>query len=183
MTMTQEPTEQPIDPARVPVRETVGIFPDEPSMQAAIDELHLAGFDRFELSVVDHEKLEAPDAPSAALADDPATPRRPYTDPESVHEAEAGLVAGFALVPAMGAAAVAAGTGAAIVATAATGGLGALIGGGLAYAIARRHAAQKAALLAQDNLMLFVRTRSDTHERKAAEIFKRNGADHVSAHD
>jgi hypothetical protein len=169
----------------IPVREAVGIFDDQTSLQAAIDELMLAGFQQFELGLLDHETVD--DARPHHLADDPATPRKPYVAPESVGDAQGGLIAGFALLPAMGAAAVTAGTGAAIAATAAvtaaTGGVGALIGGALAYAMTRNRDKGIAAQEDAGGLLLWVRVRSAEHERQALDILTRNAAHHVHAHD
>ncbi len=169
----------------IAVREAVGIFDDQTSLQAAIDELMLAGFQQFELGLLDHET--APDAQPHHLADNPATPRKPYVAPESVGDAQGGLIAGFALLPAMGAAAVTAGAGAAIVATAAvtaaTGGVGALVGGALAYAMTRNRDKGIAAQEDAGGLLLWVRVRSAEHERQALDILTRNAAHHVHAHD
>lgn len=170
---------------QVAVREAVGIFDDQTSLQAAIDELGLAGFERFELGLMDHDA--SPDAPTHELADDPAVARASYVAPESMGNAQGGLIAGFALLPAMGAAAATAGAGAAIVATAAvtaaTGGVGALVGGALAYALTRKRDENIAAREDQGGLLLWVRVRSPAHEQKALEILKRNAAHHVHSHE
>jgi hypothetical protein len=171
--------------ASVAVREAVGIFDDQASLQAAIDELMLAGFARFELGLLDPAAVQ--DAPPHHLADDPTVQRKPYVAPESVGDAQGGLIAGFALLPAMGAAAATAGTGAAIAATAAvtaaTGGVGALIGGALAYALTRNRDRGIAAQADAGGLLLWVRVRSAAHERLALDILRRNAAHHVHGHD
>jgi hypothetical protein len=169
----------------VAVREAVGIFDDQASLQAAIDQLMLAGFERFELGLLDHDA--APDTAPHHLADDTAVPRKPYVAPESVGDAQGGLIAGFALIPAMGAAAATAGAGAAIAATAAvtaaTGGVGALVGGALAYALTRKRARGIASQEDAGGLLLWVRVRSAAHERLALDILRRNAAHHVHGHD
>jgi hypothetical protein len=169
----------------IAVREAVGVFDNQTALQAAIDELMLAGFQQFELGLLDHEG--APDAAPHHLADDPAVPRKTYVAPESVGDAQGGLIAGFALLPAMGAAAATAGAGAAIAATAAvtaaTGGVGALVGGALAYAITRNRDKGIAAQEDSGGLLLWVRVRSPEHEQQALDILARNAAHHVHAHD
>lgn len=181
MATNEDLTDRPIDPARVPVHETVGIFDDHETLQKAIDNLHLAGFDRFELSLLDREALDG-NASSEQLANDPTTPRRPYVAPESVGDAQGGLIAGFTLLPAMGAAAVAAGTSATVAATAATGGVGALIGGALAWIVARRHRRSLDEAKDRDELLLWIRTRSKEHRHRAEEILERHAAHHINSY-
>lgn len=181
--MAEDPLlEEPVDPAGVPIHETVGIFPDRASLQGAIDDLHLAGFDRWEISLLDRDAKDD-NADPHELARDPATPRRSYVAPESVGDAQGGLIAGFALLPAMGAAAITAGTGALVVATAATGGAGLLVGGGLAYALMHRRQQQQRDQTDEGELMLWVRTKSDRHRRKAEEVFSRHGAHLIESHE
>lgn len=177
-----------IDPGTVTVRETVGIFETQAAMQAAIDELHLAGFDRMNLSLLDHDAVHADTAASASkspetLADDPATPRTPYVAPESMGDAHGSLIAGFALLPVMGVAAVTAGTGTLIAATVATGGIGALVGGGIAYALAQHRTRSIDTQTEEGNLMLWVRTTTAEQEKRATEILEHNAAQRVTSHD
>lgn len=180
------PADAEIDPRDVPVREAVGIFDDQASMQAAIDELMLSGFDRFELGLLDPAEADPARSPQS-LADDPNVKRVPYTAPESVGNAQGGLVAGFALLPAMGTAAATAGAGAAIAATvaatAATGGVGALVGGAIAYAMTRKRSDNVADQEHQGGLLLWVRARSPEHERRALEILANHAAHHVHSHE
>lgn len=171
--------------AQTEVREAVGIFDTQDQLQAAIDELQLAGFDRFELGLVDTDA--ASDAPAHHLADDPTTPRKNYVAPESFGDAQGGLIAGFAMLPAMGTAAVVAGTGAAVAVTAAatvaTGGVGALVGGALAYIATRKRADTQATQEDQGGHLLWVRVRTPGHEQKALDILRRHAAHHVHTHD
>ncbi|MEE3504162.1 hypothetical protein [Acidiphilium acidophilum] len=99
-------------------REAVGIFDDQVSFQAAIDDLLTAGFARCELSVLKQHDASGPSEPAEAAADDPRAPRTDFFCVEAQGDAEGALVAGFAMIPAMGAAAATAATGATIVATA-----------------------------------------------------------------
>lgn len=171
--------------ANTDVREAVGIFDTQAQLQEAIDELQLAGFDRFELGLVDTDA--APDAPAHHLADDPKTPRKTYVAPESMGDAQGGLIAGFAMIPAMGTAAAVAGTGAAVAvtaaATAATGGISALVGGAIAYMASRKRADTQTTQEDQGGHLLRVRVRTPEHEQKALDILRRHAAHHVHAHD
>lgn len=168
-------------------REAVGIFDDQASFQAAIDDLLTAGFARCELSVLKQHDATGPSEPAEVAADDPRAPRTDFFCVEAQGDAEGALVAGFAMVPAMGAAAATAAAGATIAATAgvtiATGGTGALIGAALAIMLARRHHAKLAAQQEHGGLLLWVHTRTRDHERRAVEILTRHAAHNVHSHE
>lgn len=184
MSETTQPSPNPIPLDDVAVREAVGIFDDQASLQAAIDELSLSGFDRLDLGLLDTAATD-PNIPPEVQADDPTVKRVPYTAPESMGNAQGGLIAGFALLPAMGAAAATAGAAivATVAATAATGGVGALIGGAMAYAIARKRADTITDQENQGGHLLWVRARSAEQEQRALDILSRHSAHHVHGHD
>ncbi len=187
MSTESTPENQQLSHDTSAAREAVGIFDDNASFQAAIDDLLTAGFARCELSVLKQEKSSGICEPADVSADDPQAPRTDYFCPEAEGGAEGGLIAGFAMVPAMGAAAATAATGATIIATAgvpiATGGTGALIGAALAIMLARRHHAKLAAQQEHGGLLLWVHTRTRDHERRAVEILTRHAAHNVHSHE
>jgi hypothetical protein len=85
--------EMRVDAARLV--ETVAVFATAADFEDAIDELMSSGFDRADLSFAAadkrvEEKLDTEQV--AELEDNAAVPLSFYVAPESVHEAEAGLV-------------------------------------------------------------------------------------------
>ena len=173
-------------------REAVGIFADVKPMEGAIDELLLNGFARREISLLASRKaaegkLGLKHESAADLADDPAAPRTDYFCPEALGGAEGALVGGFTYLPATGAfwiaSSVAGTTVAATVATVASGGIGLLVGTGLAVWLARRHSTHIQSQLEDGGLIVWVRTRTRALESAALEVLGRHGAHHVHAHN
>jgi hypothetical protein len=183
----QEPAEQE---ARRP-REAVGVFPSAEALQGAIDELLSSGFDRAELSLLasEHvvfEKVGRTPRTMSSLADSPAVPRAAYVSPEAVGGAEGGVIGGLIYVGAVAAAgSVIAAGGAlaiAIVAAAIGGGAGGLVGSILAKWIGDHHADYLQKQIELGGLLLWVRTWSAEHERRAVQILQRHGAGEIHVH-
>ena len=89
--------------------EAVGVFEDAASLQAAIDDLLTAGFDRAELSLLADEatverKLGHAYAKPAELEDDPQVPRTAYVSTEARGDAQGGLIGALVYVGAVAAA-------------------------------------------------------------------------------
>lgn len=173
-------------------REAVGIFADAKNMETAIDELLLKGFARREISLLAGRKaaegkLGLTHMSAPELADDPDAPRTDYFCPEALGGAEGALVGGFTYLPATGAfwiaSSVAGTTVAATVATVASGGIGLLVGTGLAVWLARRHSAHIQSQLEDGGLIVWVRTRTEALEASASEVLECCGAHHVHIHD
>ena len=173
-------------------REAVGVFPDKTALEAAIDELLIEGFNRRELSLLAsataaERKLGLARKAPEDLADDPSALRTDYFCPEALGGAEGALVGGFTYVPAAGALWVASAVGGttvvAAVATAATGGVGLLVGAGLAYWLSHRHSSYVQEQIDKGGLLLWVRTRTPELETKAVEILEKHKAHNVHVHD
>lgn len=174
------------------VREAVGVFHDEASLQGAVDELLISGFDRSSLSLLAseqavQEKLGHRYDKIKEVEDDLTTPRALFIGRDSRVEGEGAAVGGLAYVGAVGAAgAVVASGGAvglAILGAAIAGGVGGLVGAALARFIDQSHAHHFQEQLDRGGLLLWVATHDKTHEDKATEILKRNGGAHVHVHD
>lgn len=173
------------------VREAVGVFDSAETMQEAIDDLLSAGFDRAELSL-----LASEDAVEAKLGhryekveeveDDGEVPRTVYVSPESVGDAEGGLVGGLMYVgatAAAGAIVASGGTLAGVIAAAAlAGGAGGVVGSILAKWLDERHARFLQEQLDRGGLLLWVRTADADREAKATEILGRHSAHDVHVH-
>lgn len=174
------------------VREAVGVFHDVELLQAAIDEALSAGFDRADVSLLASKaSIEAKLGHSyksvRELEDDPAVPTVAYVARESIGEMQ-GAVAGILIyVGALAAveAVVASGGAfaAALAAAAAAGGAGGLLGTFLDQYIERRYLARIEEQIAKGGLLLWIHARDEAHEKRAAEILSRNGAEDVHVHD
>jgi hypothetical protein len=171
--------------------EAVGVFETAESLQDAIDELLNSGFDRAELSLLASEQAVAGKLghiydKAEELEDDPEVPTTAYVAPESVGDAEGGLIGGLLYVGALaGAGAVLASGGAiltAVLAATAGGGGGAAIGTVLATLLDRHQRAHIEEQLEHGGMLLWVRTRDDIHEKRAVEILSRHSAHDVHLH-
>jgi hypothetical protein len=171
-----------------PCRDAVGIFHDAEVLQAAIDALLSAGFDRADLSFLAseravQEKLGHRYRRSSVAIDDPAAPRVAYVSTEAIGDAEGVLIGGLLYVGAViaaGAVVASGGTLAATFAAAAlAGGGGGMLGSVLAKRVGRHHAHYLQEQLERGGLLLWVGTSNPEDERKALEILGRHAADCV----
>ena len=174
------------------VREAVGVFPSERTLQAAVDDLLSHGFDRAELSLLAplssvEQELGHSFASVKELEDDAAIPTTAYVSTDVIGDAEGGVFGGLIYVGALATltAVVASGgaIGAAIIAAAAGGLGGGAIGGVLAKIIGRHHADYVADQLERGGLLLWVRTWNAADEKHAVEILARHSGSDVHVHD
>ncbi len=86
-----------------PVRETIGVFQDEPSLGAAVDDLLMSGFDRSEISVLVGREFGAAADHAAVWAYAPEAPSTAYVGNDARTQAKAAMVAGLGDLAAMGA--------------------------------------------------------------------------------
>ena len=173
------------------IREAVGLFHDEGSLEAAADALMAAGFDRADLSLLAasetvERRLGHLYRKVSELEDDPAVAHLAFIDSDSRTEAQGVLVGGLAYVGAVAAAGVVVASGGAIAAllmgTALAGAGGGLIGAGLARFVGRRHAQYLQQHLDRGGLLLWVRTADPDEERLACDLLTDNGAEDVHVH-
>lgn len=173
------------------VREAVGVFGSEESLEAAIDELQSSGFSRAEISLLAADsaverKLHRRYRSVRELEDAAGVPTSAYVSREVIGDAEGAVIGGLLYIGVtVGAGAVVASGGtlaAALAAAAVLGGGGALAGGVLAALIGRSHARQIEDQLNRGGLLLWVRTRDLAHECRATEILARHGANDVHIH-
>ncbi len=171
----------------VSIIETVAVFRTADSLQEAIDDLMMSGFDRADLSLLGaekavEEKLGHSYRTVAELEDDVSVPRTFYVAPEAIGDAEGALIAAPLYVAALGAAAVILAYGGKLVAAIAgailAGGAGALIGVFLAKRVGGHHARYIREQLAHGGLLLWVRTRNvQSMKRAVAILFNHAGRD------
>lgn len=173
-------------------REAVAVFDDEPSLRNAVDELLVRGFDRSSLSLLASEhaveaKLGHRYDKVVELEDDTNVPRIAYIGKDSRVEGEAAAISGLAYVGAVGAAGAIVATGgtiaAALLGAAAVGGMGGLIGAGLAKFMGAHHADYLQEQLDHGGLLLWVSVRGPGQARTACEILKRCSGRDVHVHD
>jgi hypothetical protein len=173
------------------IREAVGLFHDEGSLETAADALMTAGFDRADLSLLAacdtvERRLGHLYRKVSELEDDPAVAHLAFMDTDSRTEAKGVLVGGLAYVGAVAAAGVVVASGGAIAAllmgVAAAGGAGGLIGAALARLVGRHHAQYLQQHLDRGGLLLWVRTADADEERLACDLLARHGAEDVHVH-
>lgn len=174
------------------VREAVGVFHDAESLDDAIEELMVAGFDRAEISLLAGEKTVVEKLGHryrkvSELEDDPKVARAVYVEKDSMVEARAGVIGGLAYVGALAAVGVivaSGGTvGAAILGATLAGGGGGLLGTIVAGWLSRRHADHIEEQLKKGGLLLWVHIKDDEHEKRARKILETHSAADVHVHD
>lgn len=174
------------------VREAVGVFHDAATLEDAVDELMVAGFDRAEISLLASEKAVIDKLGHlyqkvGELEDDPKVARAAYVERDSVVEADAGLIGGLAYVGALaavGTVVASGGTlGVAILGATLGGGGGGLLGSIISHWFSRRHAAHIEEQLTKGGLLLWVHIRDDEHETRARRILEAHSAADVHVHD
>jgi hypothetical protein len=174
------------------IREAVGLFHDEGSLEAAADALMAAGFDRADLSLLAacdtvERRLGHLYRKVSELEDDPAVAHLAFMDTDSRTEAKGVLVGGLAYVGAVAAAGFVVASGGAIAAllmgTALAGGAGGLIGAALAQLVGRHHAQYLQQHLDRGGLLLWVHTDGEEEERRACDLLTSHGAEDVHVHE
>jgi VIT1/CCC1 family predicted Fe2+/Mn2+ transporter len=173
------------------VREAVGFFDTEKSLQEAIDDLLSQGFDRAEISVLAsveaiEDKMRGVFDKVSHLEDNAETPRVAYIAKEDIGDAKGAVIGGFLYVGAMiGLVPIVISGGAlAAVLTAAAigGGVGTAIGSILSRSIDHHHSDYISEQLQHGGLLLWVRTFTLDDERRAVKILSKHSAHDVHVH-
>ena len=171
--------------------EAVAVFHDAHSLQSAIDELLVSGFDFAELSVLASEqaiidKLGHRYASTTEFEDDPDVPRIGYVPGEAVGDAKGAIIGAAVYLPAIiGSLLVVTSGGTmlgAVAIAALAGGAGAAAGSALARLVGKEHARHINEHLGRGGLLLWVRTRDSEHEETALAILRRHSGEHVHLH-
>jgi hypothetical protein len=178
---------------RTRVREVAGIFHSRGELDAAVDALLLAGFDRADIDIIAdldevHRALGRIHVAAEELADIGRVPRRPFIAPEDVTGVTAVVMAVLGMFGA-GAAAyavVASGGGtmvavvSALLAAAVAGGIGGLL---TIRLFGRDRAKSLEGHMAAQGLVLWVRARSPDREEKAEQIMCLHGGRAIRVHE
>jgi uncharacterized membrane protein YfcA len=187
--MTDLRTDKPEHYIDVP--EAVGVFASSDTLQAAMDDLLITGFSRFDISVLASEeaatrKLKKSLWRSKELEDHPEAPRKAFVSEEAVGSLEGAVSGAFIYLGsmiAMMAMLNPASTLAASVAAALIGGSpGAVVGALLARRIGQRHRDYYANQIERGGILLWVRCATPEKERLAVEIMKGHSGQDVHVH-
>jgi hypothetical protein len=178
---------------RAKVREVAGIFASRGELDAAVDALALAGFDRADIDIIgDLDEVQKVIGPvyvaPEELADIGRVPRRPVTAPEDVTGTVAVVVGVVAAVAGGAAAFVAVESGSGTMIAVAAALLAAAVAGGLGGVLTyRRFGREKSKSLeghmAAQGLILWVRVRSPDREEMAQQILRLHGGRAIRVHE
>ncbi|ANC90851.1 hypothetical protein A6A40_02430 [Azospirillum humicireducens] len=174
------------------VREAVAILDSRESLQKAIDDLTLAGFQRHELSLLANdetirERLGSVPADVGNLAHDPDAPRQAYISPEDIGSGQ-GAAVGFpayvGAIIATGAVLATGGTALAAAAAAAAAGVGSGAAGSfLSQWITDKRNEPMLQHLDKGGILLWVNVGDAARERIALEILNRHAVQPAEVHD
>tara|TARA_R110000765_G_scaffold226369_1_gene330272 strand:- start:172 stop:729 length:558 start_codon:yes stop_codon:yes gene_type:complete len=171
------------------IREAVGIFDTEETLQAAIDDLLCHGFDRAEISVLApvtavEEKLGHRFESVADIEDEQGISAKMYVPLETIGDAEGAVIGSLMYVGAFAGIVLVASGGALAAALAglALGGSGTALGVALARFIKQHHADYIADQLEKGGLLLWVRTWNEQDEAKATELLSAHSGHDVHVH-
>ena len=187
--MTQHRLTRPEHAIEVPA--AVGVFDSFETMQQTIYDLMMAGFSRYDISVLGgqeamRERFGGHWWTAADLEDAPEAPRAAFVSEEAVGELEGGIVGGFLFVGsaiAMAALLTPASTLAGSVAAVAIGGTpGAVLGTLLARRVNRHHKDYYAEQIAHGGILIWVRVDSQEKERIATAIMAAHSGRDVHVH-
>ncbi len=174
------------------VRETVGVFDDEETLEAAVDELNVAGFREAAISVLatggkTKAGLSRIFRNVTEIEDSSDAPQTEFVSSDSRVEGTAMLIGAPLYIGGVaGVWAVSAAGGSlafALASAVALGGVGAGIGAILALAIHHRHVQRIREQLKLGGLILWVNTPNADTERRATQILKKLGARDVHVHE
>jgi hypothetical protein len=165
------------------------VFHDVSDLDAAVEELREAGFDKADISLLASEhsvekKLGHRYERVEELEDEPEVPRVAYRTRSSLGESDDMIVGSLTYLPAVVAAGVVVAS-AGVVAAAVTGTAiaGALIGTVLTRWLDKSHAEHLQEQLDHGGLLLWVRTADENAERRALHILTQHSAHDVHIHD
>jgi hypothetical protein len=178
---------------RTRVREVAGIFHSRGELDAAVDALLLAGFDRGDIDVLadldEVQKVLGPVYVAAEeLADIRHVPRRPFIAPEDVTGATAVVMGVLATLGAGAAAYAVVASGGGTMAAAVSALLGAAVAGGIGDLLTvrlfgRDRAKSLEGHMTARGLVLWVRIRSPDREDKAQQILCLHGGRAIRVHE
>ncbi len=190
--MTESNIAKPEKPTLIDIPEAVGVFDSFETLQEAFYDLRRAGFSRYDISLLGHEKALKEKLGDAYwrtedLEDDPDVPRAAFVSEEAMGEMEGMIIGGAFFVPSYIAMVAAAAAGGAVAATAAAVGIigipAAVIGILLARRVDKHHRDYYAEQVERGGILLWVRVNNKEKEKQAVEILKSHSGKDVHVHD
>jgi hypothetical protein len=176
----------------IKIPEAVGVFDSFATLQAAFYDLRMAGFSRYDISLLGHEKalkekLGDTYWRTEDLEDDPDVPRAAFVSEEAMGEMEGMVIGGVFFIPSYIAMAAAAAAGGAVAATAAAVAIvgipAAVIGVLLARRADKHHKDYYADQIERGGILLWVRVDTKEKEQKAVKILEAHSGKDVHVHD
>ena len=175
----------------IEIPEAVGVFDSFEKLQAALYDLRMVGFSRYDISLLGQEqalkeKFGKGYWRSKELEDDPRAPRAAFVSEEAMGELEGAIVGGFIFLGsyiAMAALLTPASTLAASIAAVAIGGSpAAVIGTILARRADRKHKDYYENQIRHGGILMWVRVADPEKERLAVTIMKEHSGRDVHVH-
>ena len=188
--MTSEP--KPHHSTYINIPEAVGVFDSFKTLQAAIYDLRMSGFSRYDISLLGgpeamKDKLGSAYWRAPELEDNPDAPRAAFVSEEAIGELEGAIAGGFFFLGsyiAMAAMLTPVSTlAASIAAIAIGGGPAAVIGTLLARRVGKQHKDYYANQIKNGGILLWVRTSDKEKEELAVKILKGHSGKDVHVHD
>lgn len=186
-----KPDPEPHPTTYINIPEAVGVFDSFEALQAAIYDLRMSGFSRYDISLLGDkvamkEKLGSAYWQAADLADNPDAPRAAFVSEEAIGELEGAISGGFFFVGsfiAMAAMLTPVSTlAASIAAIAIGGGPAGVIGALLARRVGRHHKDYYADQIRRGGILLWVRTSDADKETLAVKILEGHSGRDVHVH-
>ncbi|MGO4910330.1 hypothetical protein ACEN2J_18630 [Pseudorhodobacter sp. W20_MBD10_FR17] len=188
--MTKDPKTDHTTYINIP--EAVGVFDNFETLQAAIYDLMMSGFSRYDISLLGDkeamkEKLGKSYWQAKDLEDNPDAPRAAFVSEEAIGELEGAVAGGFFFLGsyiAMAAMLTPLSTlAASIAAIAIGGGPAAVVGAVLARRVGQHHKDYYADQIRQGGILLWVRTTDTAKQDLAVKILKGHSGRDVHVHD
>lgn len=181
-----------ITPDSPAVREAVGVFTDLPKLYECVDELQIRGFDRSEISLLDHPHIRKTNGKdwvrnTRSTEDDPKAKRGPFIDPESLGDAQGAMIGLplyiFTLLGAGIATALGMSTLGLLAIAGGSGLIGGLLGLKAAYWLKSRPERYYKRQLDHGGIPIWVRVKDKEHEIRALSALTQCEAENVHLHD
>jgi len=188
--MTKVP--EPEQTTYINIPEAVGVFDSFEALQAAIYDLMMSGFSRYDISLLGgkeamKQKLGKSYWQAKELEDNPDAPRAAFVSEEAIGELEGAVAGGFFFLGsyiAMAAMLTPLSTlAASIAAIAIGGGPAAVVGALLARRVGQHHKDYYADQIRQGGILLWVRTSDKTKQDLAVKILRGHSGRDVHVHD
>jgi len=188
--MTKVP--EPEQTTYINIPEAVGVFDSFEALQAAIYDLMMSGFSRYDISLLGgkeamKQKLGKSYWQAKELEDNPDAPRAAFVSEEAIGELEGAVAGGFFFLGsyiAMAAMLTPLSTlAASIAAIAIGGGPAAVVGALLARRVGQHHKDYYADQIRQGGILLWVRTSDKTKQDLAVKILRGHSVRDVHVHD